>query len=53
MQIHYVLDSCRDHSIAHGQKLLSDTLFEEFYTAERLSSQHVKRVLERDLNSLR
>lgn len=50
MQIHYVLDSCRDHSIAHGQKLLSDILFDDFYAAERLSSQHVKRVLEQDLN---
>ena len=48
-QVHYVLDGCRGHSIAHGQKLMSDTLFREFYEAERKNAQHVKRVLEEDV----
>lgn len=49
LQVHYVLDGCRGHSIAHGQKLMSDTLFREFYEAERKNAQHVKRVLEEDV----
>ena len=48
-QIHYVLDGCRPHSIAHGQKLLTDILFAELYAAELKSTQHVKRVHEDDV----
>ena len=48
-QVHYVLDGCRGHSIAHGQKLVTDILFSEIYAAEVKSTQHVKRVHEEDV----
>ena len=48
-QVHYVLDSCRAHSMAHGQKLLTDMLYNEMYAAELKSAQHVKRVHEEDV----
>ncbi len=49
LQVHYVLDRCRGNSIAYGQKMLSGTLFNEIYEAERKSTQNVKRVHEEDV----
>ena len=49
MQVHCVLSDTKHHSVAHGQKLLRDSIFQEILETERANTQHVKRVLEADV----
>jgi hypothetical protein len=49
MTVHIAPVGIRHHSLGHGQLILRDTLFREFYEAERASASHHKRVLEAEL----
>lgn len=53
MQIHVLLEGCRQHSVAHGQQLLGNIIFNQLYEAECASSAHGKRVLPKDLHLVR